>query len=162
MVDSVRSYNINALEYSKFITREDGHVAVAVDLSGSDSGAGSASSSSLMIYSTVAGDFTATTVASSNTFTIAGLPFTLTAEMIQNGSVKQVSSAGVVTDLPVTTVTVSGSTVTLGAWEDTFSAGDTVSVALVAERIAYTVSTDSLREEEIDPVDEHYVEEGVS
>jgi hypothetical protein len=159
MVDDVRSKSRDGLEFAKFITREDGHVAVAVDLTGADSGTGSAGSSGLMIYSTVAGDFTATTVQGTNTFTIAGLPFTLTAEMICNGGVKKIDSSGNVTDLPVTNVTVSGSTVTLGDWESTFASGDTVSVSLVAQRITYTSATDSSRDEEIDPLDEHYLEE---
>jgi len=110
-------------------------MAGGVSLGGGASAGGGAS-----VWSTAQGDFVATTTTSTKNITVTGLPWTLAWENVSG--VKKQDSAGEVTTLKVSNVTVSGSVITLGDEVD-FSAGDTVSVTLTGPDKAYDEGIDS-------------------
>ena len=101
-----------------------------ISLGGGGAGGGNNS------WTTASSQFTATPTVGAKTITLAGLPFTLDDEHIVLGSIKKISSAGVVTILDTNPVTVSGNVITLTDIDD-FVSGDQVSVTLVGPDKAY-------------------------
>ena len=81
-------------------------------------------------------DFTAVITNATKTITITGLSFTVENNHVINGSIKKRSSAGVVTNVPLTTVAVSADVITLADADD-FVTGDTVAVILNGPYKAY-------------------------
>lgn len=123
-------YASNDLLYAGLIAMAGG-----VSLGGGASAGGGAS-----VWSTAQGDFVATTTTATKNITVTGLPWTLAWENI--AAIKKQDSAGEVTSLKTTNVTVSGGVITLGD-EVVFAAGDSVSVTLVGPDKAYDEVIDS-------------------
>ena len=95
-------------------------------------------------YSNAMGDFTATANNGAKTITIAGLPFTLTANhVIGGGSIKVTDTNDNVSNVPLTDVAVSGGVITLADKSANFATTDIVVVQLQGPDKAYSLSTDS-------------------
>lgn len=92
-------------------------------------GAGGAGGGSI-VYTNAAGDFIATANDATKTITITGLPFTLEAIHVVGGTIKKVTVANVVEDIPLTDVAVAANVITLADADD-FVATDTVYVTLI-------------------------------
>lgn len=132
-------------EFAKFVERTDGQTAVAVDVEISDKTGGGGGSTANSTYGNLVGDFTATATASAKTVVISGLPFTLTADAVIAGSTRVVTSAGVVSDVPLTTVTVSSNTITYTDKAANFASGDTVIMTVVGPDKSYDTSLDVVK-----------------
>ena len=89
-------------------------------------------------------DFTATITNATKTITIAGLSFTLEDKHVINGSIKKISSAGVVSKVPLTTVTVASDVITLADADD-FVTGDEVVVTITGPDKGYDKGIDANR-----------------
>lgn len=109
---------------------------------GSSSGSGGAASGA-GTYSNALGDFTATANSGAKTITITGLPYTLEVKHVVFGSIKQIDSNGLVTNLPLTDVAVSSGVITLDDMSANFAAGDTVAVTLLGPDKAYDKANDA-------------------
>lgn len=121
--------------------------------SGSSSGSSVGGGSST--YSNAQGDFTATITDATKNITIAGLPFTLEDIHVVGGSIKKITSAGVVSTVPLTTVTVSAGVITVSD-ADNFATGDSVLVYLVGPDKAYDEDVDANLVFQTNPNYEHY------
>ena len=150
---------IEKREFSKFVEDIDGDVAVrvvaedALPVSAGGSGGGNNT------YSNAQEDFTATADSDAKTVTITGLPFILEAKHVVTGSIKQITSAGAVSTVPLTSVSVSSGVITLADMAANFASGDTVSVTLIGPDKQYDSSNDAGRVGRIDPEWSHYVSE---
>ncbi len=144
-------------EYKKFVEDISGDVAIrvvaedALPVSGGGSGGGSNT------YSNASNDFTATANSGAKTITITGLSYTLEDKHVIPGSIKQVTSAGAVSTVPLTNVSVSSGVITLADMSANFAVGDTVVVTILGPDKAYSQSTDNNNVAESDPLDTHYV-----
>jgi hypothetical protein len=100
-------------------------------------------------------DFTAAITNGTKTITITQLPFTLVKQYVVNGSIKKMSSAGVVTTVPLTTVTVSAGVITLADADD-FVTGDEVAVILNGPYKAYDKKGNAIVVTVLNPNHAHY------
>ena len=116
---------------------------------------GGGSSSGNDGWTTASGQIIATPTVDTKNIVFTGLPFTLTAEMLSGGVVQKIDSSGNVTTVPLTNITVSGTTATLGD-ADNFVTGDTVSVTLKAIDKAYDVNLDTNKNTVQNPEWAHY------
>lgn len=120
---------------------------------GSSSGSSSSSSSASAgggesSYSNVLGDFTATANSGAKTITLsayaAGSPLSgaITALNFANGSIKRISSTGVVDTLPMTNIAFAANVLTLADMTANFAVGDTVEVNIIGPDKSYTEASD--------------------
>ena len=119
------------------------------------SGASSSVGGGASTYSTAQGDFTATITDATKNITVTGLPFTLEAEHVVAGSIKKITSTGVVTIVDTDTVSVAGTVITLAEADD-FATGDTVVVSLTGPDKAYDEVVDSNIVTVLNPGYAHY------
>lgn len=118
-------------------------------LGGGGAGGGS------IVYTNLAGDFVATPNNGTKTITITQLPFVLTAAHVAAGSIKKINVSGLVTPVPVTSITVTGGVITL-ADADNFASTDTLIVTLIGPDKAYDNSLDSGIQSVLNPEYAHY------
>lgn len=105
-------------------------------------GASAATGGGTSTYSTAQGDFVATTTTGTTNITLTGLPFTLTAENVANGSIKRIASDGTVTVVDSGNISVSGGVITLSE-ADNFVSGDSVVVSITGPDKAYDEALDA-------------------
>jgi hypothetical protein len=105
-------------------------------------GASSATGGGTSTYSTAQGDFVATITDSTTNITLTGLPFTLEEKHVVNGSIKKITSAGVISVVDTGNISVSGGVITLSEADD-FVTGDTVVVSLTGPDKAYDEALDA-------------------
>jgi len=108
-----------------------------------------------IVYTNAAGDFVATPTTGAKTITITGLPFTLEAINVVAGSIKKITSAGVVTTLDLTDVAVAGGVITLDNI-DNFVAGDVLLCTFIGPDKAYDDTLDTLKVITLNPQYGHY------
>lgn len=107
--------------------------AAGVSLGGSSSSSLDASS----VYSTAGDDFTATPTVGAKTITITGLPFILERKHVVSGWIKRSTTAGVVTNVSLANVNVSGGVITVSEETSNFITGDEIIMALGGIRKSY-------------------------
>jgi len=96
-----------------------------------------------IVYSNMAGDFTATITNATPNITITGLPFTLEAGNVAMGSIKKKAvTTNTISTLNPSTISVSGGVITLGGIPN-FATGDEVYVTLIGTDKAYDTGLDS-------------------
>lgn len=122
-------------------------------LGGGSGGAGGGS----IVYVNAAGDFTATPTDAAQTITITGLPFTLEAKHVMGGSIKK-NTSGAVTDVDITSVSVSAGVITLANMEGTFATGDELYVTLIGPDKWYDRAQDSAKQLVQNPEWAHYID----
>ena len=125
---------------------EKGNIGVS-----SSGGAGGGS----IVYTNASGDFVATPTTGAKTITLTGLPFTVDVLNVISGSIKKVGSDGVVTNIPLSNVSVAGGVITLPE-ADNFVAGDQVVVTLIGPDKAYDESLDLIKTSNQNPDYAHY------
>jgi len=148
----------NDREYKKFIERDDGQTAVAVDVEISDKSAGGSLSSE---YSS-AGDFSAT-YTSSSTITLSSVPFTITdssqlvyVKVVANDNTSTLYTAGGANSFGyssgVITIYENGVAIT------TLDSGDVYEVGVNGQKKAFDPSTNSNMESTLNPEYAHYTD----
>ena len=105
-------------------------------------GGGGAGGGGNNTWSNTQGNFTATPTVGANTITITGLPFTLEDGHVALGSIKKISSAGAISNISLTALTVSGNVITITD-ADNFVSGDTVEVVLFGQDKSWDQALDS-------------------
>lgn len=145
-------------EYKKFVQRDDGQVAVAVDIESADQGGGGGSGGGLSTYyakpSGTNADATSA-YASATTLTVTGLPYTFTAFDIV--SIDQYNSSNVFQSSfkPKTdTITVSGTTITVAG--AAFSSGDQFVVTFALPPKTIDEANDAQDTQSINPLWSRY------
>lgn len=120
-------------------------------------GAGGAGGGSI-VYTNAAGDFVATPTNGANTITITGLPFTLEAKHVIAGSIKKKNSSGEVSDVDLTSVSVSSGVITLAKELEVFTSTDELYVTLIGPDKWYDRAQDSAKHVVQNPDYAHYTE----
>jgi hypothetical protein len=162
-----RSFDREAFERSAFWqNRATGAAALNIeglvqladsngDVIDPSTGASAATGGGSSTYSNAQGDFVATTTDATTDITITGLSFTLEAKHVANGSIKKITSAGVVTLVDTGNIAVASGVITLSD-ADNFAAGDIVVVSLTGPDKAYDQAIDAQRTVVLNPNYEHY------
>lgn len=112
------------------------------------------------IYSNAQNDFTATPTSGSKIITVTGLPFTLEAKHVINGSIKEISSAGAISAVKLSNVTVSSGVVTLSGATN-FGSGSSVLMTITGPNKGYDVNLDISKTIEQSPLWAYYIEESL-
>lgn len=138
------------------------HVEGLVQIANSDgevidpsTGASASTGGGSSTYSTAQGDFTATVTDGTTNITITGLPFTLEEKHVVNGSIKKITSAGVVSTVDSGNISVSGGVITLSEADD-FVSGDEVIVSVTGPDKAYDEALDANIVTVLNPEYAHY------
>ena len=131
------------------IANSDGEVIDPA--TGSSSAVGGGSST----YSNAQGDFIATITDSTTDITIAGLSFTLEEKHVVSGSIKKITSAGVVTAVDTGNISVAAGVITLSEADD-FVTGDNVIVSITGPDKAYDQAIDAQLSTVLNPEYGHY------
>jgi len=127
---------------------------VARSSSGGVSGAGGGS----IVYTNAAGDFVATINDGAKTITITALPFTLEDIHVVGGTIKKIAvTTDVVTNVPLTDVSVAGGVITLNDAEN-FVTGDIVYVTLIGPDKWYDSALDNAKTNTQNPDYAHYTD----
>jgi hypothetical protein len=115
-------------------------------------GSSTASGSGSESFSNTRGSFTATPNVGAKTITLSGFnsllqSVTLTPANFVSGSIKRISSAGVVSSVPLTSLSYNSGTgvLMLADMSSSFAAGDTVEIVLTWPRRAYDKTNDFVR-----------------
>ncbi len=143
-------------EYNKFVQRDDGRTAIAVDIESADQGGGGVGGGNT-VYSNASGDFTATANSGAKTITVSG--FSVSAENVVPGVAYVADSSGNVSKLPLTNISVSSNVITLSDMDANFASGDEVVLFLIGAPREHDSGTDSKKVFEINPLSEHHLEE---
>jgi hypothetical protein len=150
---TLQGHDVTVATNSDFITATQIGNKRGIDvnmISGGGAGGGSEASVGSGGYTTGSGDFTATPTVGTKDVVVSGLPFSLTLCSVVGGSATVISSTGVVSAIPTTNISISGSTITFADKTDNFAAGDTVCLSLDGPDKGWTGT--SFRQEIINPV----------
>ena len=110
-------------------------------------------------YSVAGGDFTVIVAGSSKVAVLVGADFTPTANAITSAFYRTV--AGLRIDIPLTTVTVSGTSITFADMPADFLSTDTVEIYFKGAKKGYSSSADTERNNEIAPLNLDYVSDSL-
>lgn len=110
------------------------------------------------VFSNAQGDFAVATTSGTKTMTVTGLPFTLEAVHVVAGSARSITTAGVVSTLPLSSVTVSSGVITLNDTPSNFDGTESILLHIVGPDKTFDNTLDVVKTTEQAPTWNRYTD----
>lgn len=104
------------------------------------------------VFSNAQGDFSVATTSGTKTMTVTGLPFTLEAVHVVAGSARSITTAGMVTTLPLSSVSVSSGVITLSDVSANFDGTESILLHIVGPDKTFDNTLDVVKTSEQAPL----------